>query len=258
MARTVKSKDAYNLRGETHALGMLNFLNQNLANKGILVKRVMITSVTLDDDIADAMQETTIYQFKTTLERKRFAFNQRITNDREEEEKAKQIHLEERKDEEEQATLKQLNKTKEIESLKATIQRLRSEKTAETDAIINQINAETDLKYNEIVAEANLIETQILEKAQSEAGQIIAEADAYEATRVAAAEQEVAPMIARALTLEGEAEKKMLSGFAQRRVHEQLMQRMDAVDKFAQNKKSVIFGDQGQNLLAQVESFNMA
>jgi len=67
--------------------------------------------------------------------------------------------LEERKDEEEQATLKQLNKTKEIESLKATIQRLRSEKTAETDAIINQINAETDLKYNEIVAEANLIET---------------------------------------------------------------------------------------------------
>jgi regulator of protease activity HflC (stomatin/prohibitin superfamily) len=55
MARTVKSKDAYNLRGETHALGMLNFLNQNLANKGILVKRVMITSVTLDAEIADAM-----------------------------------------------------------------------------------------------------------------------------------------------------------------------------------------------------------
>jgi regulator of protease activity HflC (stomatin/prohibitin superfamily) len=115
MARTVKSKDAYNLRGETHALGMLNFLNQNLANKGILVKRVMITSVTLDAEIADAMQETTIYQFKTTLERKRFAFNQRITNDREEEEKAKQIHLEERKDEEEQATLKQLDRTKDIE-----------------------------------------------------------------------------------------------------------------------------------------------
>jgi len=110
MARTVKTKDAYNLRGDKHAEGMLNFLNTNLANKGILVKRVMITNVVLDAEIADAMQETTIYQFKTTLERKRFAFNQRITNDREEEEKAKQVHLEERKDEEEQATLKQLNK----------------------------------------------------------------------------------------------------------------------------------------------------
>ena len=61
LARTVKSREAYNLRGETHANGMLEFLNSNLANKGILVKRVMITSVTLDQDIADNMQETTIY-----------------------------------------------------------------------------------------------------------------------------------------------------------------------------------------------------
>ena len=50
----------------------------------------------------------------------------------------------------------------------------------------------------------------------------------------------------------------MLKGFAQLRTHEQLMQRMDAVSSFARNNKSVVFGDQGQNLLAQVESFNMA
>ena len=61
MARTVKSKDAYNLRGDKHAEGMLNFLNTNLSNKGILVKRVMITNVTLDPAVADTMQETTIY-----------------------------------------------------------------------------------------------------------------------------------------------------------------------------------------------------
>lgn len=69
------------MRGDVHAQGMKEFLNNNLNNKGILVKRVMITNVVLSQDIADAMQETTIYQFKTTLERKRFAFNQRITND---------------------------------------------------------------------------------------------------------------------------------------------------------------------------------
>ena len=77
--------------------------------------------------------------------------------------------MEERKDEEEQATLKQLNKQKEIENIKATIMRLKSEKTAETDALINQINAETDLKYNEIMAEARLIEIEIIEKAEAEA-----------------------------------------------------------------------------------------
>lgn len=74
MARTVKAREAYNLRGEQHALGMKEFLNQNLNNKGILIKRVIITSVILDKEIADNMQETTIYQFKSTLERKRFAY----------------------------------------------------------------------------------------------------------------------------------------------------------------------------------------
>ena len=81
-------------------------------NKGILVKRVLITNVVLSDEIANAMQETTIYQFKTTLERKRFAYLQRIKNDTEEEERLKQVKEDERKDEMESAQLKQMEKTK--------------------------------------------------------------------------------------------------------------------------------------------------
>ena len=74
MARSVKSKNAYSLRGERNAIGMMENLNLNLNNKGILVKRVLITNVVLSEDIASAMQEATIYNFKTTLERKRFAY----------------------------------------------------------------------------------------------------------------------------------------------------------------------------------------
>jgi len=99
MARSIKSKDAYSLRGEQHAKGMMEHLNINLNNKGILVKRVLITNVVLSEEIASAMQETTIYQFKTTLERKRFAYNQRIKNDAEEESRLKQVKDDERKDE---------------------------------------------------------------------------------------------------------------------------------------------------------------
>ena len=64
-------------------------------------------------------------------------------------------------------------------------------------------------------------------------------------------------MIARAVTLEGEAEQKMLRGFAQKRVHEQLMSKLDSVNEFSQNKNSVVFGTQSNNLLAQIETFNM-
>ena len=40
---------------------MLEHLNTVLANKGVKVKRVIITSVTLNKDVADSMQETTIF-----------------------------------------------------------------------------------------------------------------------------------------------------------------------------------------------------
>ena len=56
-----------------------------------------------------------------------------------------------------------MQKTKEIENIKASTARIRSEWKAKTEAYINGINAETDLKYNEIVAEARLIETKIIE-----------------------------------------------------------------------------------------------
>mmetsp|Transcript_22397 Transcript_22397/g.34654 ORF Transcript_22397/g.34654 Transcript_22397/m.34654 type:complete len:152 (-) Transcript_22397:651-1106(-) len=61
MARSVKAREAYSLRGEKHASGMVEHLNLNLQNKGILVKRCIITNVVLDRDVADSMQEKTIF-----------------------------------------------------------------------------------------------------------------------------------------------------------------------------------------------------
>ena len=49
---------------------------------------------------------------------------------------------------------------------------------------------------------------------------MVAEADAYRTTTIARAQQEVAPKIAEAIKLEGEAEQKLQTGFAQKRTHE--------------------------------------
>lgn len=57
------------------------------------------------------------------------------------------------------------------------------------------------------MAEAKLIETKIVEEAQAKAAEIIANADAYKITTVANAQKEVAPLIAQAVQMEGEAEK---------------------------------------------------
>jgi regulator of protease activity HflC (stomatin/prohibitin superfamily) len=122
--------------------------------------------------------------------------------------------------------------------------------------LINSINADTDLKYNEIVAEAKLIETKIKEEAAAEAAKIIAEANAYKEKTIANAQREAAPKIAEAVKLEGDAEAKLQKAFAAKRAHEEIMRKIDAVDSFASNSNSVVFGHQGQNLMSQIEAYH--
>jgi len=150
-----------------------------------------------------------------------------------------------------------LAKRQEIEKIKAETEKIKQEWKAKTTAEIQKINAETDLEYNKITAEAELIKTQIIEKASADAAEIMANADAYYVTTIANAKQEVAGQIAEAVKLEGQAEKELQKGFAQKRLHDEIMQKIDAIESFANNKNSVIFGEQGGNLMAQVETYKM-
>ena len=59
------------------------------------------------------------------------------------------------------------------------------------------------------------------------------------------------------MQLEGQAEKELQKAIAQKRTHDEIMRKIDAIDSFASNKNSVIFGEQGGNLMAQVESYKM-
>ena len=57
--------------------------------------------------------------------------------------------------------------------------------------------------------------------------------------------------------MEGEAESKMLKGLKRKRKHIQVMERLNAMNDLSTNKGLVIFGDQGNNLMASLDSFNM-
>jgi len=60
---------------------MVDHLKTTLANKAINVKSVIITKVKLPDDVAQSLQDKTVYQFKNTLERKKQAYELRTIND---------------------------------------------------------------------------------------------------------------------------------------------------------------------------------
>jgi regulator of protease activity HflC (stomatin/prohibitin superfamily) len=112
-----------------------------------------------------------------------------------------------------------------------------------TNAITNQINAETEVKYNEILAEANLIETEILANARAQAAKLKAEADAYEVKTLTECERENAETIAQAINLEGEIESKLMKGSKKKRKHMQIMERLNAMETLAQNRKMIIYGE---------------
>ena len=74
MGRTVKASQAYTLRGDKHAAGMIEHLNQVFANHAITFKKCLITNVVLEDTVAQTMQDTTVKQFEKTLSKKKFAY----------------------------------------------------------------------------------------------------------------------------------------------------------------------------------------
>ena len=133
-----------------------------MSNKGINIKSVIITHVKLPNDVANSLQEKTIFQFKNTLERKKQSYELRIKNDKQALEYLKQQRLQERQYETENAELQQATKTKEVEKVRAQNKRIAAETKERTIALVNKMNAETEVKYNEIIAEANLIETAII------------------------------------------------------------------------------------------------
>lgn len=127
---------------------MLSFLNDSLSTKGISVKSVIITHVKLPSDVSNSLQEKTIFQFKNTLERKKQAYELRSINDKEELELLRAMRKEERKDEIEKAELQFASMEKEIQKIIAMRERVKAELQGKTRALVNQINAETDVKYN--------------------------------------------------------------------------------------------------------------
>jgi len=53
---------------------MIDYMNSIFDNKGVLIKSVIITNVTLPKQIADNLETKTTYAFKNTLSRKGQSF----------------------------------------------------------------------------------------------------------------------------------------------------------------------------------------
>ena len=70
LARTVTHLEAYSIKGKEHTKEMIDYMNSIFDNKGVFIKSVIITNVTLPKQIADNLETKTTYASKNTLSRK--------------------------------------------------------------------------------------------------------------------------------------------------------------------------------------------
>ena len=96
-----------------------------------------------------------------------------------------------------------------------------------------------------------------LTSAKALAAKIRAEADAYALKTITEAEKENAEIVAQAISIEGQIEQALMKGSKKKRKHLQIMGRLDAASSLAGNRQTVIYGEQGNNLIANIETFKM-
>lgn len=48
-----------------------------------------------------------------------------------------------------------------------------------------------------------------------------------------------------------------MKGSKKKRKHQQIIGRLDAMDKLSKNKNAIIYGEPGNNLMANIETFKM-
>jgi len=84
LARTVTHLEAYSIKSQEHTKEMIDYMNSIFENKGVEIKTVIITNVTLPKPIADNLETKTTFASKNTLARKAQSYNLRVMNDTQE------------------------------------------------------------------------------------------------------------------------------------------------------------------------------
>ena len=118
---------------------------------------------------------------------------------------------------------------------------------------VSKIYARVEVETQEILAEAKLNQTDILESGNKTIMENVAKGEAYCREKLADAAKQSAALNAEALSKTGDAEKLLVEAFKMKRQHEQNMEKLKALDGIG---AGAIFGNQGDNLMAQLTAFD--
>lgn len=188
---------------------MIDYMNSIFDNKGIEVKSVIITNVTLPKPIADNLETKTTFASKNTLARKAQSYNLRVMNDNQTLQLIHQQKIQERQAEKEQFERQKAEVLKEHNLILADTKKLLAEIESKSIAAVSQIIATGELEAQQIISETKVIRARILAEGRAKANQIEADIDNYVLTKKAETEKKVAEYKSKEIKVTGAAEAQL-------------------------------------------------
>jgi len=242
--------EVYNINGETNTKEMKQFLNDMFAAKGLEFKDIIITEVSLPQEIKAPLDLKAQFGSLNEMERESYNYEMTKINDREELDALRQEKYEQRDslNEDFQKTIT-LNR-RELETIRANAKKSVAEITASAKAEQAEIIAESDLKNEIIKGDTLVTKTRDETKGKCEAEMLAIQAKNSCNLKIAKKMLEVADLKAQTTTIIGEGESKISTVMQSRRKYEHLNAKLGVIKSFKNNQNLKIFGDNNDDVLA--------
>jgi len=258
LVRTITVDKAYNLRGE-ESEDMIRALNDKLSEPyGVSVDNVVIVNVTLPGDIAFAMQNETTFDSKQREQKKKQEFEVKVQNDNNYLKRVAQDREMERLKASETCKRQLEITNQEIKVLETKMNKVLAEIEADQKLEVNRINAEAGFEAGKINAEKEKISLELEAKGKAEVAKVEAEAEKYVIEVKSKAAVTTSQLKGEATSVESKAEKDAALKLKAKREYELELRKIQVWKSLSSNNNTVITGDSGDNLPAQMYAFYQA
>ena len=250
--------EVYNIKGPTNTNAMKDFLNDMFRNKGLKFTDIIITEVSLPQEIKDPLDQKAQFGSLNELEREKYNFEMKLIDDEEELQATKQRRYEQRDSINEDFSKQLTLKKRELEIIRANAKKSVAEINAQAMAEVAQIQADSELKNEQIKGETLVTKTIDETKGQCEAEITEIEAKNDSSKKIAAKMLEVADTKADTINTIGNGEAAISNVMQSRRKYEHLNKKLEVISAFKDNRNLKIFGDQKDDVLSQMAAYRIS
>ena len=236
---------------------MKQFLNEMFANKGLEFLDIIITEVTLPEEIKQPLDLKAQFGSLNEMEREKYNFEMKKIDDQEELEALRQRRYEQRDSINEDFSKQITLNRRELETVRANAKKAVAEIDAQADAQQAQIRADSELQNETIKGETLVTKTRDETTGQCEAEMIEVESKNACNKKIAEMMLQIADIKAETIGVIGDGESKVSTVMQSRRKYEHLNKKLDVIRSFKNNQNLKIFGDNQDDVLAQMAAYRI-